>query len=79
MFVHGPGGIGKTTLVTGTLAARAVNCVSLDGRHMESYGNVDAALADLDAVEQVHKEEMIGKYDAAVTDQEGKPPSSSAR
>jgi hypothetical protein len=47
---------------------------------MEPYGSVDAALADLDAVEQLHREEMIGKYDAAVIDQEdGKPPSSSAR
>ena len=35
VFVHGPGGIGKTTLVTGTLAALAVNCVSLDGRYTE--------------------------------------------
>jgi flavin reductase (DIM6/NTAB) family NADH-FMN oxidoreductase RutF len=39
-----------------------------------AYGSVDAALADLDAVEQLHKDEMIGKYDAAVIDQEdGKP------
>ena len=45
VFVHGPGGIGKTTLVTGTLAALAVNCVSLDGRHMEP--TVPGALAAL--------------------------------
>src|SRR6476469_8766342 len=45
VFVHGPGGIGKTTLVTGTLAALALNCVSLDGRHMES--TVPWALAAL--------------------------------
>jgi len=39
-----------------------------------AYGSVDAALADLDAVEQLHKDELIGKYDAAVIDQEdGKP------
>jgi uncharacterized membrane protein len=39
-----------------------------------AYGTVDAALADLDAVEQLHKDEMIGRYDAAVIDQEnGKP------
>jgi hypothetical protein len=39
-----------------------------------AYQTVDAALADLDAVEQLHKEEMIGQYDAAVIDQEdGKP------
>jgi uncharacterized membrane protein len=39
-----------------------------------AYQSVDAALADLDAVEQLHKDEMIGKYDAAVIDKEdGKP------
>jgi hypothetical protein len=39
-----------------------------------SYESVSAALADLDAVEQLHKDEMIGSYDAAVIDQEnGKP------
>jgi hypothetical protein len=37
-------------------------------------GTVEAALADLDAVEQLHKDEMIGQYDAAVIDKEnGKP------
>jgi hypothetical protein len=35
---------------------------------------VEAALADLDAIEQAHKDEMIGWYDAAVIDkQNGKP------
>ena len=39
-----------------------------------SYDSVSAALADLDAIEQLHKDEMIGQYDAAVIDQEnGKP------
>jgi len=39
-----------------------------------AYPSVDAALADLDAVEQLHKDELIGQYDAAVIDQEnGKP------
>jgi hypothetical protein len=38
------------------------------------YGNVDEALSDLGAVEQLHKDEMIGKFDAAVIDKEdGKP------
>ncbi len=38
------------------------------------YSNVTAALADLDALEEMHKDEMIGKYDAAVIDKEnGKP------
>jgi DNA-binding CsgD family transcriptional regulator len=45
VFVHGPGGIGKTVLVTGTLAALPLNCVSLDGRRMEP--TVPGALAAL--------------------------------
>jgi hypothetical protein len=39
-----------------------------------AYETVEAALADLDAIEQLHKDEMIGQYDAAVIDKEnGKP------
>jgi hypothetical protein len=39
-----------------------------------AYETVEAALADLDAIEQLHKDEVIGKYDAAVIDKEdGKP------
>jgi hypothetical protein len=39
-----------------------------------AYESVEAALADLDAIEQLHKDEIIGQYDAAVIDQEnGKP------
>ena len=39
-----------------------------------SYDSVSAALADLGAIEQLHKDEMIGQYDAAVIDKEdGKP------
>jgi hypothetical protein len=39
-----------------------------------AYETVDAALTDLDAIEQLHKDEVIGQYDAAVIDQEnGKP------
>jgi len=39
-----------------------------------AYDSVSDALADLDAVEQLHKDKMIGKYDAAVIDQQdGKP------
>jgi hypothetical protein len=38
------------------------------------YNEVDSALADLDAFEQLHKAAVIGKYDAAVIDnEEGKP------
>ena len=39
-----------------------------------AYETVDAALADLDAIEQMHKDELVGQYDAAVIDKEdGKP------
>ena len=38
------------------------------------YNDVDTALADLDSFGELHDENMIGKYDAAVIDQEnGKP------
>ena len=39
-----------------------------------AYETVEDALADLDAIEQLHKDEVIGQYDAAVVDKEdGKP------
>jgi hypothetical protein len=39
-----------------------------------AYDSVSDALADLDAIEQLHKDQAIGKYDAAVIDKEnGKP------
>jgi uncharacterized membrane protein len=39
-----------------------------------AYETVEAAAADLDAIEQAHKDEMIGQYDAAVIGKEdGKP------
>jgi hypothetical protein len=39
-----------------------------------AYETVEAALADLDAIEQAHKDEVIGQYDAAVIGKEdGKP------
>jgi uncharacterized membrane protein len=38
------------------------------------YDDVNSALADLDALEGLHDDQVIGKYDAAVVDQEnGKP------
>ncbi|HVN10772.1 MAG TPA: hypothetical protein VMT69_01670 [Kineosporiaceae bacterium] len=38
------------------------------------YDDVDAALADLDAVDQLRKADVIGKYDAAVIDKkDGEP------
>jgi len=39
-----------------------------------AYSSVAAALTDLDAIEQAHKAEVLGDYDAAVIDKEnGKP------
>ena len=39
-----------------------------------AYENAAAALADLDAIEQLHQEEVIGSFDAAVIDhKDGKP------
>ena len=38
------------------------------------YDNVSSAVADLDALDALHDSDLIGKYDAAVIDQEsGKP------
>ena len=45
VFVHGPGGIGKTALVTGTLASLPLKAVTVDGREMEP--TVPGALAAL--------------------------------
>ncbi len=42
--------------------------------YVAQYESVTAALDDLDAIEQLHKDELIGSYDAAVIDkQNGKP------
>src|SRR5262245_52156870 len=39
-----------------------------------AYANVNDALDDLQAIQQLHEDEMIGKFDAAVIDKEdGKP------
>jgi hypothetical protein len=38
-----------------------------------AYDNVTAALADLDAIEQLHKDEMIGSYAAVIDKENGKP------
>ena len=39
-----------------------------------TYQSLSAAVADLDAVEQLHKDDIIGSFDAAVIDQkDGKP------
>ena len=38
------------------------------------YESVDLAKADLDAIEQLHKDDLIGTFDAAIVDKEnGKP------
>ena len=39
-----------------------------------SYDSVSAAEQDLDAIEQLHKDQVIGKFDAAVIDQENGTP-----
>jgi uncharacterized membrane protein len=38
------------------------------------YEDVTAALDDLDALEQLHEDDLIGKYDAAVVDKENGQP-----
>ena len=38
------------------------------------YDSVDAAKADLDAVEQLHQDDLVGKFDAAVVDNENGTP-----
>ncbi|MGO9888443.1 MAG: hypothetical protein ACLP0L_11120 [Solirubrobacteraceae bacterium] len=54
-----------------TVAAGAPYC---ERRPSPLYGNVDDALADLDSLDQMHKDDPIGKFDAAVIDMEnGKP------
>ena len=38
------------------------------------YDSVEAAKADLDAIQQLHEDDLVGKFDAAVVDNEdGKP------
>ena len=38
------------------------------------YDDVDSALADLDALDNLHDDKVLGKYDAAVVDlEDGKP------
>jgi hypothetical protein len=39
-----------------------------------AYETLDAAMADLHAIEQLHKDELIGTYDAAVIHREYGPP-----
>jgi hypothetical protein len=38
------------------------------------YDKVQSAIADLDALDQLHRSEVLGKYDAAVIDNEGGKP-----
>ena len=39
-----------------------------------AYETVEAAVADLNAIQQLHKDKLVGQYDAAVIDREnGKP------
>jgi hypothetical protein len=49
------------------MADNLVGCIAV-------YGDIESALADLDALGQLRRDDVIGKYDAAVIDQEnGKP------
>jgi len=42
--------------------------------YVATYDDVDSAVADLDAFGELHDDNVVGKYDAAVIDQEeGKP------
>ena len=42
--------------------------------HASDYDNVDAAEADLDAIEQLHQDDLLGTFDVAVVDQKkGRP------
>jgi len=42
--------------------------------YVATYDSVDYAKADLDAIEQLHKDDLIGTFDAAVVDKvNGKP------
>ena len=43
------------------------------------YDDVDSALADLDAFGELHDDDVVGKYDAAVIDQEGGKPHETKR
>ena len=43
-----------------------------------TYNSVSDAETALDAIEQLHKDEMIGSYDAAVIDKETASPTSSS-
>jgi uncharacterized membrane protein len=38
------------------------------------YENVDLAKADLDAIEKLHKDDLVGTFDAAVVDKENDKP-----
>lgn len=39
-----------------------------------AYATVEAAVADMNAIERLHKEELIGRFDAAVIDKEDHRP-----
>jgi len=42
--------------------------------YVATYDSVDSARADLDAIEQLHKDELIGTFDAAIVEKKnGKP------
>jgi hypothetical protein len=67
--VYGPGSVAVRQPSEGDVIRTASG-----SSYAAAYGNATQALADLDAIEQLHKDEVIGSYDAAVIDKEnGKP------
>ena len=66
VFVHGPGGIGKTALVTGTLASLPLTNVVLDGRQVEP--TVTGALAALGAALAVATPSSVPSAAGAIAD-----------
>jgi hypothetical protein len=63
-----------TMLTEGMNDERSTTMADNSVAYVAVYDDVNTALADLDSLESMHKDELIGKYDAAVIDQEsGKP------
>jgi len=68
-----------TMIPAGTTHSRAEHDVTVAAARYApgataTYNSVSASMTDLDAIERLHKDQTIGKYDAAVIDKEnGKP------
>jgi hypothetical protein len=71
-------GLGAIILVSNSRLAAAAGAgfVMVDhiALYAAQYSSTSTALADLEAVERLHREKFVGSFDAAVTDKEnGKP------